>query len=313
MHGFLLSIVIPVFNEEGNIDALLKRLQPIIQPYNHEIVFVNDGSRDHTVDDIKHHAKEDKRIKLVSFYRNFGHQMALSAGYTHTHGDCVISIDADLQDPPEIIPEMIKKWQEGAKVVYAKRKKREVDTFFKKHTAQIFYKLMNFMSDVPIPEDVGDYRLLDKSVVDFLKSLPEKPVFLRGLVAWGGFPGATVYFEREKRYAGETHYPFKKMLNFALEGLTSFSTKPLRMATYLGFASAFLGFAAILYALIGKYIRPPFFPHDWVTGWTALFVGIMFIGGIQLLTIGIIGEYIGKIYKEVQKRPHFLIKETVNI
>lgn len=309
----MVSVIIPVYNEEGNIEALLDRLTPILKPYTYEIIFVNDGSKDRTVYDVKVHTKRDKRIKLISFNRNFSHQMALTAGYRFAKGDCVITIDADLQDPPEIMPEMIREWQGGAKVVYAKRKKREVDSFFKRVTAQGFYKVINFLSDVPIPEDVGDYRLLDKEVVAYLNNLPEHSRFLRGLVAWGGFASAYVYFEREKRHAGTTHYPLKKMINFALEGMTSFSTKPLRVATYLGFSSAGIGFVAILYAVVGKVFRPPFFPHDWVTGWTALFVGIMFIGGIQLITIGIIGEYIGKIYKEVQKRPHFLVQETINV
>lgn len=313
MSHFLLSVIIPVYNEQGNIGPLLDRLLPILQPYNYEIIFVNDGSRDLTAHDVKTHASENKRLKFVSFMRNFGHQMALTAGYEAAKGDCVITIDADLQDPPEIIPQMIEEWQKGSLIVYAKRQKRDVDTIFKKQTAQWFYKFMNFLSDVPIPEDVGDYRLLDKSVVEFLNKLPEQSRFLRGLVAWGGFPSSYVYFEREKRHAGETHYPFHKMLNFALDGITSFSTKPLRIATYLGFTTAFAGFLGIIYAIIGRFFHPPFFPHDWVTGWTGLFVGIMFLGGIQLITIGIIGEYIGKIYREVQKRPRYLIKEKVNI
>lgn len=310
---FLVSILIPVYNEEKNIDVLLERLLPILKPYRYEIVFINDCSKDKTVEKIKEKIQDNKNLRLLSFYRNFGHQMALTCGYEHTKGDCVITIDADLQDPPEIIPQMIEEWQKGAKVVYAKRSKRETDTAFKKYTAQWFYKFINFLSDIPIPEDVGDYRLLDREVVEFLNSLPEQSRFLRGLVAWGGYPSTYVYFERAKRHAGETGYTLSKMLNFALDGVTSFSTKPLRIATYLGFYSAFLGFAGILYAIIGKWFRPPFFPHEWVTGWTALFVGIMFIGGIQLITIGIIGEYIGKIYKEVQKRPRYLLRETVNV
>lgn len=313
MKDFLLTVIIPVFNEEGNIQPLLSRLLPILKPFNYEIIFVNDGSRDRTVHDVKKETVKNKRLKLVSFQRNFGHQMALAAGYEAAKGDCIITIDADLQDPPEIIPDMVKKWQKGAMIVYAKRQKREVDSPFKKYTAQWFYKLMNMLSDIPIPEDVGDYRLLDKQVVAFINNLPEQTRFFRGLVAWGGFTSDYVYFEREKRHAGETHYPFKKMLNFALDGITSFSTKPLRIASYLGFLSAFMGFLGIIYAVIGRVFQPPFFPHDWVTGWTALFVGIMFLGGIQLFTIGIIGEYIGKIYREVQKRPRFLIKETTNL
>jgi dolichol-phosphate mannosyltransferase len=218
-------------------------------------------------------------------------------------------MDADMQDPPEIIPEMIKKWQEGAKVVYARREKRDSDSFFKKHTAQLFYRFINSLSDRKIPEDVGDFRLLDKEAVEFLKNLPEHSPFLRGLVAWAGFKEAYVYFSREKRLSGKTHYSISKMLNFALDGVTSFSARPLRLASYLGFASATAGFLGVIYAVIGKFLLP----IPWVTGWTGLFVGVMFLGGVQLITIGIIGEYIGKIYLEVLNRPHFTIKEKVNI
>jgi len=308
MKEFLLTVVIPVYNEEKNIDPLLKRLLPIVKNYNYEIIFVNDGSKDNTVEVIKKKAKDNKNIKLASFLRNFGHQQALSAGYQFAKGDCVISLDADLQDPPEIIPKMIGKWEKGMKIVYAKREKREVDGFFKKQTALIFYKIINFLSDSPIPDNIGDFRLLDKEVVNFLNQLPERSRFLRGLVAWGGYTADYVYFSREKRFAGETHYTLSKMLNFAMEGIISFSIKPLRIASFLGFASAFVGFLGIIYAILGKL-----FTSYWVTGWTAIFVGIMFMGGIQLLTVGLIGEYLGKVYQEVQGRPGFLIKEKINL
>lgn len=308
-NNFLVSVVIPVFNEEKNILPLGKLLLSALKDHPYEIIFVDDGSTDNTASEVKKIAKKNTSVKLVSFYRNFGHQMALSAGYQIAQGDCVISLDADLQDPPDVISSMIKKWQNGALVVYAKRKEREVDGAFKKTTARFFYKLMNFLSDTPIPEDVGDYRLMDRKVVDDLNHLPEQSLFLRGLVAWGGYPSDFVYFERQKRHAGNTHYTFSKMLNFALEGITSFSIKPLRLATYLGFITAVIGFLGIIYAVLGKI----FLPAYWVTGWAAIFVGIMFLGGVQLITIGIIGEYIAKIYKEVQKRPRYLIKEKVNV
>lgn len=309
----LISIIVPVYNEEQNIDPLLKRLYPVIKDYDYEVLFVDDGSTDTTPEKIKNEAKKHRNIKLISFNRNFGHQTALTAGYEVVRGDCVISIDADCQDPPEIIPEMVNRWQAGAKIVYAKRANRQGDNLFKKTTAGIFYKLINFLSDTPIPQEVGDFRLLDREVVNFLKNLPEHSRFLRGLVAWSGFPASYVEFEREKRHSGETHYTFTKMVNLGLDGVISFSTKPLRLASYIGFVSATLGFLGVIYAVIGRFFPPAFFPHNWVTGWTALFVGIMFIGGVQLITIGIIGEYIGKIYKEVQKRPQYLIKETVNV
>lgn len=309
MNNFLLSIIIPVFNEEKNISPLLQRLIPIIEPYQYEIIFVDDGSHDKTVEYISEHAKKNKQIKLVSFLRNFGHQMALVAGYQYAQGDCVISIDADLQDPPEIIRDMVEKWKQGAKVVYAKRDSREGDNMFKKFTAGLFYKCINFLSEIPIPEEVGDFRLLDREAVRFINELPEQSRFLRGLVAWPGYQTEFVYFNREKRHAGTTHYPLSKMINLAMEGITSFSAKPLHLASYLGFVSATLGFLGIVYAVLGRI----FLPSYWVTGWTGLFVGIMFIGGVQLITIGIIGGYIGKIYKEIQKRPRFMIKRKVNI
>jgi len=308
MNNFFVSIIVPVFNEEQNIDPLVKRLTSILKNLPYEIIFVDDGSKDRTTSVIKKQSVKNKNIKLISFYRNFGHQMALTAGYKIAKGDVVITIDADLQDPPEIIPQMIAKWQKGAKIVYAKRKERQGENFFKKFSASVFYQLINFLSDTPIPQEVGDFRLLDKQVVSFLNNLHERPSFLRGLVSWGGFPTELVYFKRDKRFSGQTHYGFFKMLNFALEGITSFSVKPLRIATYFGFLSGILGFLGIIYELIRKAISP----QSFVIGWAGLFTAIMFIGGIQLITIGIIGEYIGKIYQEVQKRPRYIIKEKIN-
>lgn len=306
---FLLSIIIPVFNEKDNIDPLLKRLLPIIKNYKYEVVFIDDGSTDNTNSEIKKYTSKNSNIKLISFYRNFGHQMALSCGYSKASGDCIISMDSDLQDPPEIIQQMVNKWQSGSLVVYAKRRTRSVDNLFKRVSASFFYNLMNFLSDVPIPKDVGDFRLLDKKVVDYLNSLPEQSKFLRGLVAWGGFPASFVSFDREKRNSGETHYSFGKMVNFALDGIISFSVKPLRLATFFGFLAAFIGFLGMLYAIIGKF----YFPEDLVSGWAAIFVGLMFLGGVQLITIGIIGEYIGKIFTQIQNRPNYTIKEKSNI
>lgn len=309
MNNFLLSIIIPVFNEENNVEPLIKRLLPMVKNYHYEIIFVDDGSKDGTVSNIKKQTSKNDNFKLISFNRNFGHQMALIAGYEVSKGDCVVTIDADLQDPPEIIPEMIKKWLSGAKIVYAKRNERQGENFFKKFTATVFYQLINFLSDTPIPQEVGDFRLLDRKVVDYLNNLNEKPSFLRGIVAWAGFSTEYVFFKRDKRLTGKTHYGFFKMLNFALEGITSFSVKPLRIATYFGFISGIFGFLGIIYELIRKVISP----QSFVIGWAGLFTAIMFIGGIQLITIGIIGEYIGKIYQEVQKRPKYIIKEKNNL
>ncbi len=310
MNNFLLSIVIPVYNEEKNIKPLLDSLLPVLKTFQYEIIFVDDGSNDATAKLIKSVSHSSPSLKLIVFQRNFGHQMALTAGYQHAKGDCVITLDADLQDPPTIIPQMVKKWQNGAKIVYAKREKREVDSPFKKMTAQVFYRFINFLSDTPIPNDVGDFRLLDRQVVDFLNSLPEHSRFLRGLTAWGGYPAEYVFFKREKRFAGETHYTFSKMLNFALVGITSFSTKPLRLATYFGFLTSGFSICVIVLKSFEHFVLRQ---GDWLPGWASLFFAIVFLGGVQLITIGIIGEYIGKIYQEVQKRPQYLIYEKVNI
>jgi len=308
-NNFLLSIIIPVFNEKDNIKPLLQRLIPVVKNYKYELIFVDDGSQDNTANEIKKYVEKNNNIRFISFLRNFGHQMALSCGYSLTKGDCVISIDSDLQDPPEIIPDLIEKWKKGSMVVYAKRQTRNVDNIFKRFSALFFYKVINFLSDTEIPTNVGDFRLLDKSVVEYLNSLPEQSRFLRGLVAWSGHPAEYIFYDREKRFSGKTHYSFSKMVNFALEGIISFSTKPLRLASLLGFIAATLGFLGIIYAVIGKF----FFPEALVSGWAAIFVAIMFLGGVQLITIGIIGEYIGKIYIEIQKRPKYIIKEKINI
>lgn len=307
---FLLSIVIPVYNEEDNIKPLLQNLLPVIKQYKYEVVFVDDGSTDQTVENIKKETSKSKNIKLIVFQRNFGHQMALTAGYHSATGDCVITLDADLQDPPGIITEMVDKWKKGANIVYAKREKRDVDSSFKKLTAHLFYKYINFLSDTAIPEEVGDYRLVDKKVVKFFNDLPEHSRFLRGLTSWGGFTSDYVQFQREKRHSGETHYTLSKMFNFALEGITSFSTKPLRLAIYLGFLTS--GFS-ILVIVVKSVQRFVFNQGDWLPGWASLFFSIVFLGGVQLITIGIIGEYVGKIYQEVQNRPKYLIKEQVNL
>ena len=307
--SFFVSVIVPVHNEEKNILALLSRLNPVIKKYSHELIFIDDGSTDQTLSILKEQAKKNQNLKLLSFNRNFGHQAALFCGYQHAKGDCIITIDADLQDPPEVIEQMIKEWQNGYEIVYAKRKTRK-DTFFKKLSAFFFYRFLNFLSDTPIPADVGDFRLQSRRVNQYLIKLPEHNKFLRGLVAWGGFKEKYLEINRQERYSGTTHYTFSKMLNFALDGIISFSTKPLRVATYMGFFTSFLGVLGIIYALLQRF----FLPHQyWVTGWTALFVAVLFLGGTQLITIGIIGEYIAKIYRESQNRPQYLLKEKINL
>lgn len=306
---FLLSVIIPAYNEQGNITKLLERLTPILSPYNYEILFINDASKDGTEAEIHEAINHNKHIKLISLVRNFHHQLAITAGYQHAKGDVVITMDADLQDPPELITEMVDKWREGNQVVYAQRRVRN-EGLFKTITARMFYKLIDTLSDTPIPQNVGDFRLIDRIVVDMLNNMPEKARFIRGLVAWGGFKTAYIQFDRQEREIGETNYPLKKMISLALDGIVSFSTKPLRFATYMGFLAATIGMLGTIYAVYRRF----FLPHEyWVEGWTAIFVGIMFFGGVQLLTIGIIGEYIGRIYTQLQSRPDYLIREKVNL
>src|SRR3989344_3909338 len=242
------------------------------------------------------------KVSVNSYY-------AVTCGYQYTKGDCVVTIDADLQDPPELIHEMVKKWEKGFKIVYAKRKMRE-ESLFKTLTADFFYNVINMLSQTPIPRNVGDFRLIDKHVVELLNHMPERFRFLRGMVAWGGFPSTYVYFDRKKRLTGETHYPLSKMIGFALNGIVSFSTRPLRIAIYVGILASIIGIVGIIYAIYRRLFLPSAY---WVPGWTATFVAIMFFGGVQLITIGIIGEYIGKIYSEIQGRPQYLVKEKVNI
>ncbi len=305
---FLLSLIVPVYNEEANIGYFLSQALPVIKKYNYEVIFIDDGSEDKTLSLLEKQARTNKRIKLISFSRNFGHQIALTAGYRYAKGDAVVTIDADLQDPPDLIDKMIAKWRRGYDIVYAKRKTRK-DTWFKKISAYLFYRFINLLSDVPIPTDVGDYRLLDRRVVQILNKLPEHSRFLRGLTSWLGFQQTFVYFDRNERRFGQTHYPLSKMISFAIEGLTSFSTKPLTYITYLGLVTSLVGFLGIIYALYRRFFLPPAY---YVTGWTALFVAVLFLGGVQMIMLGIMGEYLGRIYREVQNRPHFIVKEKIN-
>ncbi|MGB9609193.1 MAG: glycosyltransferase family 2 protein [Minisyncoccia bacterium] len=309
MKNLLVSVVVPVYNEQENIQPFWEKLAKTINKYQNEVIFVDDGSTDNSNTILKNLCQKNKNIKLISFVRNFGHQMALFAGYEKVKGDVIISLDADLQDPPELIDEMIKKWQNGAKIVYAKRIERQGESFFKKITAQLFYQLINFLSDVEIPQNVGDFRLIDRQVLDYLKNLKERPEFLRGLVAWPGYQTDYVYFKREKRLSGKTHYSLSKMINLALQGITSFSTKPLRLSTYFGFLVSSFAILTIFYKTIQHFV---FKQSDWLPGWASLFFSIVFLSGIQLIMIGIIGEYLAKIYHEVQNRPRYLIKEEVN-
>jgi len=302
-----LSVVIPVYNEQDIIPQLFDRLQKAVETItaNYELVFVNDGSKDATLFKLIELSKIDNRVKFISFSRNFGHQIAVTAGLEHSVGKAVVIIDGDLQDPPELIPEMYQKYNEGNEVVYAKRIKRKGETFFKRFTAKLFYRILKRITSVEIPTDVGDFRLIDHKIVNYLKMMPEQNKFLRGQIAWLGFRQTFVEYERDSRTTGKTGYPLGKMIKFALDGITGFSNTPLKLVTNLGLLFSFVAFIVILYALYSH-----FFLHQTITGWTSLIISSMFIGGIQLLSVGIIGEYISRINTNVQNRPLYIIDQT---
>ncbi|MDR2512144.1 MAG: glycosyltransferase family 2 protein [Bacteroidales bacterium] len=325
----LLSVIIPCYNEEAVIAETYKRLsavmsnllasscedkndessdevQPKIQGY--ELVFINDGSRDTTFEILSEIAANDKNVKVLNFSRNFGHQCAVTAGLKHCQGDAAVIIDADLQDPPEVIVEMLKIMKaEKANVVYGKRKHRKGETWFKLLTAKLYYRFLNSLSDVKFPTDTGDFRLIDRAVIDIFNGLKEKNKYIRGLISWMGFKQVPCYYEREERFAGETHYPFMKMLKFAMTGLLYFSKKPLKIATTLGLFCVLLGIAYVIWMLISWLAGAEF-----VHGWFTTIAMIVFFGGVQLLTVGILGQYIGNIFDEAKNRPEYIIKDIVN-
>ena len=303
----LLSVVIPCYNEEEVIGETIKRLKSFCSDLVNldvELIFVDDGSRDETRELLKKYVAEDVRIKLIGFARNFGHQIAVTAGIDAACGDAVVLIDADLQDPPEVIHEMIAKWQEGYDVVYGTRTEREGESAFKIATARAFYRLLNRLSDVPIPLDTGDFRLMSRPVVDTLRAMPERDRFVRGMVSWVGFKQIALPYKRFVRFAGESKYPLRKMLRFAIDGILSFSAKPLQLSISLGMLCAFLAMSGIVYVL---WLR--LFTHIWVEGWTALMIAVLFLGGVQLISVGILGEYIGRIYNEIKNRPLYVVQE----
>lgn len=304
------SVVLPIYNEEGNIAELLTRVEQAISGFGeYEIICIDDGSRDASPNILSEQAAKNPHVKVLTFSRNFGHQIAITAGLDYAEGNAVIIMDSDLQDPPEVIPDMIRKWQEGFEVVYGKRRTRD-DASVKRWTAFLFYRLLHRLANISIPEDTGDFRLLDRRVVLEMRKLREHSRFMRGLTSWVGYRQTAIEFERGARNTGVTHYPFMKMLKFALDGITSFSTIPLRLATYCGFASAGIGFVWGLYALYRRFFLPP---SETVTGWTTIVIAIFFLGGIQLIILGIVGEYIGRIFIESQHRPLYLVRSTQNI
>ncbi|CAI8853918.1 MULTISPECIES: glycosyltransferase family 2 protein [Bacillus] len=306
----LVSIVVPMYFEEEVAQECYNRLKSVMiqNNINYEFVFVNDGSTDRTMEILKEIAANDYRAKVVNFARNFGHQTAVTAGIDCASGDAIVIIDADLQDPPEVIPELIAKWQEGYEVVYAKRKQRKGETWFKLLTAKYFYRFLNYMSDIDIPKDTGDFRIIDRKVADVFKQMTERNRFIRGMMSWVGFSQTYVEYERDERFAGETKYPLKKMIKFASDGIIAFSTKPLRIVMTLGIMSVFISIAVLLYSVIVKLIG-----KDIQTGWASIMVAITFFSGIQLLGLGIVGQYIARIYDESKNRPIYIVKETINV
>lgn len=302
-----ISVIIPVFNEEENLHALYDRLVNAVTSITneYELIFVNDGSKDNSLNIIKSFITLNKQIKYIDFSKNFGHQLAVFAGLEHAIGNAIVIIDADLQDPPELINDLYKKLQSGYDVVYAQREHRKGESWHKLLTANLFYRFINQLSEVPIPLDTGDFRIISKKINDIIIAMPERNKFLRGQIAWTGFNQTSLLYKREERYAGKTNYSYSKMFAFAFDGITAFSNLPLRLATYLGFVVSLFAFFAIVYTLYQKYIN-----HDTVQGWSSLMVSILFIGGVQLICLGIIGEYLGRIMDNVKQRPLYIIRES---
>ncbi|WP_238902751.1 glycosyltransferase family 2 protein [Clostridium sp. YIM B02506] len=311
MSSKLISIVVPMYYEEKVADECYKRLKKVMNDneINYEFIFVNDGSKDKTFEILNKIAEEDKNTKIISFSRNFGHQIAVTAGVDKAKGDAVVVIDADLQDPPELIPKMIDLWNEGYKVVYAKRKKRKGESFFKLFTAGMFYRILDKMTDIDIPLDTGDFRLMDRDVVNVLKTMKENNRFVRGMVSWVGFKQTPIEYERDERFAGETKYPLKKMIKFASDGIISFSAKPLKLMGSLGVFCVSISLVIFLYALIRKLTNNV----NVVSGWASIMTAVTFLGGVQLLSISVLGEYIGRIYDESKRRPLYVIEKEVNM
>jgi glycosyltransferase involved in cell wall biosynthesis len=302
----LLSIVVPVFNEADVIDAFYERTKKVMKSLewlSHEIIFMDDGSKDDSYLKLLSLGKADPNIRIIKFSRNFGHQIAITAGLDFAKGDAIVIIDSDLQDPPEIIPQFIDKWKEGYDVVYGIREKREGEKKFKLITASLFYKLLKRCTNIDIPMDVGDFRLVSRRVVEQIKMLREKDRFVRGLVSWVGFKQTGVYYLRDKRYAGETKYPLRKMVKFALDGVTGFSAVPLKLATWLGYIVSLLAFIYACSVFIQKALGIT------IQGWATIMVGMLFLGGVQLICLGIMGEYVGRIFREIKQRPMYIIED----
>lgn len=295
-----LSYIFPIYNEEGNIDLLYKTMNTVVKPleskYELEFIFINDGSKDNSLQMLHEIQQRDTRVRVISFARNFGHQIAVTAGLDYAEGDAAIIMDSDLQDPPKVSLELVKEWENGYDVVYAQRRSRK-DGAFKKLTANLFYRTLQKLAEIDIPRNTGDFRLIDRKVIDQLKLFKEHNRFLRGMVSYVGYKQIAVQFDRDERHSGVTGYPLKKMIQFAMDGIFSFSSSPLKAISRLGLGIAFLSIIGIIYALVVFLLG-----HS-VAGWTFTVISIFFIGGIQLTMLGVLGGYVGRIYTEVQDRP----------
>lgn len=302
-----ISVVVPTYNEEGNIPLMYGRLKEVLSKISscYEIIFVNDYSSDSSLSIIKELSCKDSSVKYLSFSRNFGHQIAVSAGIDFSKGDAVVIIDGDLQDPPELIEEMYKKYKEGYKVIYAKRSARRGVSVLKKAAYKLFYRILDKLTEIKIPLDTGDFRLIDRVIVKHLQNMPERNKFIRGQIAWIGYRQTCVEYVRDPRYRGETGYSFSKLMKLAIDGITGFSSKPLKFASNLGIIVSMISFIIILYALFSYFVL-----HSPLHGWTSLIISTSFIGGVQLITIGIIGEYISRINNDIRQRPLYIIEES---
>ena len=302
----LLSVVTPMFDEEDTVEAFYVRVRDALGSLPWELVVVDDGSKDATGEILARLAEADPRVKVITLARNFGHQAALSAGLEHARGDAVVMIDADLQDPPELINEMVERWRAGSDVVYAVRRRRAGETKFKLWTAHAFYRLLGKLTDIDVPPDAGDFRLMDRRPLEALLAMRERSRFLRGMTVWVGYTQSAIEYDRDPRFAGETKYTLRRMVKFSLDAIVSFSSTPLQIATLIGFLCSALAFALVPLVVIGRFV------DIFVAGIPTTLVVILLLGGVQLICVGIIGEYLGRIYEEVKRRPLYVVRDRVN-
>ncbi len=302
----LLSVVIPVYNEEMNIGKLHTRLCNTLHPLEitWEVVYINDGSKDRSMAILRGMSEDDSHVRFIDFSRNFGHQLAITAGIDFAKGEWIVVMDGDGQDPPELLPELLAKAQEGFEVVYARRRKREGENFLKKLTARMFYRLLAKITNIEIPVDTGDFRIIHRKIQRILKQMPEQHKYIRGQISWIGFNQTYLEYDREERMGGTTKFTYSKMIRFALDGISSFSTWPLKVATVTGFAVSAVAFGLIIYSLYQKFFGTT------EPGWTSLHISVLFIGGIQLIGIGMLGEYLGRVSDNVKNRPHYIVRDS---